>query len=406
MRCLVASAGGLCYHAHLVSAAVLPSALFSTRATLLLCVGLPLAAAVQNLLLATQVFEGRSYTHFNNYVIFVSAFEHLRAGLDLYALHPDAHYDLFKYSPTFALAMGPFSILPHAVGLPLWSLLNGVVLWSGLRALPDTTDRQRAWMAWFLAPDLLTSSQNAQCNLLVTGLLLLAFSAFERRQVHRAAAFIALTFFIKVFGLVAAATFVLFHQRLRFLGYLALSMTVLALAPLAVVGPTQLVDDYLGWLHLLRDDHAAWSGLSLMGGLQAWLGTAPPKLALTAGGLVLLLAPLGRVSQYESPSFRRSFFAALLVWLVIFNHRAESATMVVGMAGVALWALSGASGGDRLQRGLALLAFVFTGLAPTDLWPLWVRREVFRAWVVPVVPLLAVWLAINARLWKRPHLSN
>src|ERR1043166_5046324 len=59
----------------------------------------------------------------NNFLIFRSAFDHLRFGVDLYALHPAEHGDLFKYSPTFALLFAPFAIMPFGVSLAVWNAL-------------------------------------------------------------------------------------------------------------------------------------------------------------------------------------------------------------------------------------------------------------------------------------------
>src|SRR6478672_13962051 len=68
----------------------------------------------------------------NNFLIFRSAFDHLRSGADLYALHPTEHGDLFKYSPTFALFMAPFRALPYTPALLIWNLLNVLLIYLGL----------------------------------------------------------------------------------------------------------------------------------------------------------------------------------------------------------------------------------------------------------------------------------
>src|SRR3989442_3689352 len=41
--------------------------------------------------------------HSNNFRVFRSASLNLFAGRDLYAAHPEQHFDFYKYSPTFAL---------------------------------------------------------------------------------------------------------------------------------------------------------------------------------------------------------------------------------------------------------------------------------------------------------------
>src|SRR5437016_9096092 len=49
--------------------------------------------------------------HSNNVSIFRSASFNLFAGRDLYAAHPEQHFDFYKYSPTFAVLFAPVAYL-------------------------------------------------------------------------------------------------------------------------------------------------------------------------------------------------------------------------------------------------------------------------------------------------------
>src|SRR5437879_13798911 len=74
----------------------------------------------------------------NNFKVFRAAALNLLAHRDLYAAHPDQHFDFYKYSPTFALLFAPFAALPFAPALLNWSLLNSLLLWYAVRhLLPD-----------------------------------------------------------------------------------------------------------------------------------------------------------------------------------------------------------------------------------------------------------------------------
>src|SRR5213592_400437 len=76
--------------------------------------------------------------HSNNLSIFRSASLNLFAGRDLYAAHPEQHFDFYKYSPTFALLFAPLAYLPFALAFLCWSLLNALLLWYALdRLLPE-----------------------------------------------------------------------------------------------------------------------------------------------------------------------------------------------------------------------------------------------------------------------------
>jgi hypothetical protein len=52
------------------------------------------------------------YKDYNVYVIFKQAFFHLIAQKNLYILYPHEHWDLYKYSPTFALFIVLLAYLP------------------------------------------------------------------------------------------------------------------------------------------------------------------------------------------------------------------------------------------------------------------------------------------------------
>src|SRR5258705_10791088 len=76
--------------------------------------------------------------HSNNLSIFRSASRNLFAGRDLYAAHPDQHFDFYKYSPTSALLFAPLAYLPSSLAFLSWTLLNPLFLWYVLcRLLPE-----------------------------------------------------------------------------------------------------------------------------------------------------------------------------------------------------------------------------------------------------------------------------
>ena len=107
--------------------------LLKTRVVAVAFLLLAAGAAVQRVALGPSVEQGRVYTHYNNYVIFRDAFTHLRHGQDLYSLYPDEHWDLYKYSPTFAALMAPFAPLPDAVGLVLGNVIGVGLSFRGSR---------------------------------------------------------------------------------------------------------------------------------------------------------------------------------------------------------------------------------------------------------------------------------
>ena len=77
---------------------------------------LALFAGIQALMSGNKTFlaGGLEYTHYNNYIIFEQSFHHLLENKDLYSFYPQEHWDLFKYTPTFAAF---FWIICHIPGL-------------------------------------------------------------------------------------------------------------------------------------------------------------------------------------------------------------------------------------------------------------------------------------------------
>lgn len=326
-----------------------------------------------------DVGEGVLQLRYNNFLIFRQSFFHLLEGKDLYILYPSEHWDLFKYSPTFALLMAPMAVVPDLPGLILWNALNAGLLYYALKTFPIREAKIRIIMLWFILQDLLTTTQGSQSNALMAALLILAFTSFETKKVALAALFIVLGFYVKIFALAGASLFLLYPRKLAFLGYLALWMVVLLLLPLLVTAPDLLVVQYRSWFHLLSEDHSASLGYSVMGWLKAWFGIDWPKHFTVLAGIALFCLPFTRVKKFNELGFRILFLSSVLIWIVIFNHKAESSTFLIAMCGVGLWYFTQQRTGINLA--LVILAFVFTTLSPTDIFPGYVKQ----VWVVPYV---------------------
>lgn len=350
------------------------------------------AVSVQKL---TQGGREGGYTSYENYLIFRNAFSHLLQGLNPYTAFPTEQWDLFKYSPAFALFMAPFSVLPDWLGLPLWNLLNALVLLSAILRLPLLTERQRIFMAWFVFIELITSMQNSQSNGLTAGLMLWAFIAFERARGWQAAGWVAASAFIKIFGVFGAVLALLYPDRLRFALRMLAWSAFLTLVPLLVVSPAQLAQVYTWWWELLRDDHQASIGLSVQGWLQTWFGWMPSKTGVTLAGLLVFLASVAVASRFPSAVSRLLACASLMIWVVIFNHKAESPTFVIAMCGVAMWWCSARHRGwEKILLGVT---FALVSLSPTDIFPADLRRAIIQPYVLKSVPCILIWGIIT---WK------
>ena len=332
-----------------------------------------------------------AYTHYNNYVIFKQSFFHLIEQKDLYKLYPEEHWDLYKYSPSFSLLMAPFAALPDLVGLLFWNLLNVMILFFALWKLPFVTPKIRLLALGFIIIELITSLQNSQSNALIAGLIIFAFLFLEKRNIALASLFIVLTVFIKIFGLVAFSLFLFYPDKIKSALYTIGWVLLFAVLPLLVTPLSQLIFQYQSWLHLLQNDHSASFGLSVAGWLQTWFGVDAKNLIVIIG-VILFCLPFINYKYFNELKFKLFFLSSILIWIIIFNHKAESATFIIAVSGISIWFFSQKFKTENLI--FLLLAFVFTILSPTDLFPKSVRVNFVVPYVLKAVPCILIWVKI------------
>jgi hypothetical protein len=348
--------------------------------------------SIYNYVLPTYTKDGEFHSHYNNYLIFKSSFHHLIHQQDLYTYYPPEHFDLYKYSPTFALFMAPFAYLPDLPGLILWNLLNAFIYIFAIWNLAIKNSRIKVWMLLFVLLALITSLQNSQSNPLITGLLLAGFVFAERGKFLPAAFLISFTFFIKIFGIAGLAIFIFYPKRWKSAIYILVAFIIFLLMPLVVVPYQQLKDLYISWFHLLQTDHSASYGYSVAGILSSWFNLQNVKNGVLFLGIIAFFIPLFFIRLYRIQLFRYWFVSFLLIWVVIFNHKAESPTFIIAATGVAVWYF--VQKRNIINMILIVLTFLFTVLSPTDLFPSGIRETFVKPYSIMALPCLLVWSKI------------
>jgi len=329
--------------------------------------------------------------HVNNFLTFRGGWVHLRSGENAYAAYPPLDY--FKYSPTFALLMGPFAILPLWLGVLLFDAANVFLLyWAVRRLLPGSRGLVALALLYF---EVLRTTQNTQINAALTALMVLTFLAIERERQVRGALALALGTLIKVFPLAAAACAIAHRRRARFFLVFGATLVALLLVPLVVTGPTALLQQYRWWTGLMASDVANSRLDSVMALLNLVVPGRWPNWPVQAAGTLLVLLPLAvRRDRWDDPSFRRRMLASLLAYVILFNHRTESPTFVVGMTGVVLWYLDG----PRHWYHHAVMAFALVGVSlSSEVLPAGVLDVCCRPYHYKIVPILLAWLVM---LWE------
>jgi hypothetical protein len=346
-------------------------------------------------------FGGIQATSYNNYFIYTQSFFHLLHNQNLYIEYSGAYWDLYKYTPTFALFMGLFAYLPIPFGVVLWNLLNFWVMYTGIRSLSLPT-KANALIYGFILFEFITSIQAVQCNVLMAGLLLHTFTSFEKKQLFKAALFLICATFIKGYGAIGFLIFIFYPQKGRFLLYSFLLFIVFTLLPLYVTD--KLLWQYQNWFAMMLTDYNTSYGLSFVGVLYAWFHI-DAKIAITAIGIFILLVPLTLTYQYSNRQYRLHYLAFLMVWMLVFNHKAESPTYIIATLGIAIWYFT-LPKVHVWQTCMVVSVFIFTTLSHTDIFPPFIRYSFIYPYYIKAVPCIIASIALHYNIILTPVKEN
>lgn len=365
---------------------------FTLNAVLWFLIAVTVAVSLQQYFLADRNFWDAMRPQYNNYLIFKYSFSHLIQGLDLYALHPEDHGDYFKYSPTFALFMGLFYYLPDWLGLMLWNFLNVIVLFLGIRFLPQIDNTKKVFIFLFILLELIGNLQNEQSNALMTGIILLTFVSFERKHLLLAALFVSLGIYLKIFGVVAAALFLLYPDKKKFILYMAGWIVILWALPLFIISPAELAEQYKGWGMILLSDHESRYGFSILGIFHKWFGFEPAKMMVIISGVLLFCLGYLRIKSFGKVGYRLLFLSSILIWVVLFNHTAESSGYILAMTGSGIWYFSQRK--TQLRTIIIISTFIIVSLFSTDIMPADIRNTYIYPYYIRTLPILIIWIFV------------
>jgi len=351
----------------------------------------------QNILLSGFGYETVMGSFYNNYLIFKNSFFHLLDNENLYVLYKTQQIDLFKYSPTFALFFGVFANLPDWLGLFLWNGLNALVFYA-LWQIKFPSVKHKFWIWTFVLIEFITNIQGSQSNGLMASLMILAYVFLVRKNLLLATLMVVLSAYIKIFGVVAFALFLLYPDKWKAIGYSIMWAVILFVLPLIVISPNELIIQYQNWIAMMAVDRPVPYSLSVVGWLKYWFYFEPKGVYVLGVGVLLLMVPFIRFIEYRNQRFRNMLMASILIWVVLFNHKAESPTFIIAVAGVAIWFFSQPK--SLINKILLGLVLLFTQLAPTDLFPVFVREEFFKPYVIKVIPIILVWLKIQYDIFE------
>jgi hypothetical protein len=217
----------------------------------------------------------------------------------------------------------------------------------------------------------------------------------ERNRPMLAAVLITSTVFIKLFGLFGFGLFLFYPCRWKGAMAAAMSMILFAFLPLIVLSWSELMMQYQGWYDTLAEDRVE-TGLSVLGWFQSWFGLNANPNTVVLIGFLMLLVPLLRWRCWIYYPFRLMALASVLIWVVIFNHMAESPTFVIAVTGAGIWFFARSRPG--YQQFWLWFILLFTSLSTTDLFPKDFQLSVVEPFVLKAVPCIALWVWITIEM--------
>ena len=90
--------------------------------------------------------------------------------------------------------------------------------------------------------------------------------------------------------------------------------------------------------------------------------------------------------------FRYLTLVSVLIWVVIFNHKAESSTFIIAMTGVSMWFITGKK--NTLYIALFVFAYILTTLSPTDIFPRFLREACVKPYALKALPCVLIWIKL------------
>jgi hypothetical protein len=339
------------------------------------------------------------YHTFNNFKVFEGAFRHLVALKNLYRYYPEEYEDQFLYGPPAVIWLGLFSLFKTYLSIVLWNMLNAMSLWYVIYQLPQLDLQTKNKIAFFSFIELTTSLHNLQSNPVLTAMILASFVLLEYGQVWKSHCITSLAFFTK--GISGAGVFLLMFYKpmIKNMATFIPVFLLVAISPALFVGIHEIPRLYTDWFQCLRDDHVVNDGISIIGLIHQNLYAGIDSYIIQIFGLSLFLVVLFYIKwkKLNTYGWRLFVLSYILIWLILFNHAAESSGYVFAVTGSAIWLFNRTW--DSYDRILFWLVLLFTILAPTDLYPV-VFRHFIADHSLKALPVVLVWIKMHVDLLK------
>lgn len=339
---------------------------------------------------------------YNNYLIFKYTFWHAHGGQNLYQTASE-YQDINHYGPLFSVLFTPFAILPDFLGMLLWQVFNALFLLFAINKLPLDQEK-RGIIALITVHELLTSQFSFQVNASIAAIIVLTFIQIESRNEFWASVLIAVGTLTKLYGIVGIAFIVFSKKKIRFVGFLVMSLMIFTCLPMIFFGVTYINQSYIDWWHVLVEKNlentlSTYQDISVMGMIRRL--THYPQLSnwpIIVPGLIILGLPFLRKKEFYSLDFRLLTLASILLFTVLFSSGSESPTYIIAFLGVAIWWVTERRPLTMFDWGMLIFALVLTSFSPSDLFPAWLRKNYVQPYALKALPCFIIWCYISYHL--------
>lgn len=305
------------------------------------------------------------------YPPYIGAARHWIAGQELYG--PDRMQ--FRYSPLFAAAFTPFTVLSDRAGNIVWRWLNfaaylGALGWWIKGVMRPGADRRGLFLL-LVIPLSVGSLNNGQSNPLMVAAMLGAMASVCEQRWLLASALLALAVHLKLYPLALLLTVVALWPR-EMIWRQTLMLAGAVASCFVLQSPAYVGAQFAGWLAFLSGDLRldqmpgdAYRDLRL---LLDVIGMKPSHLtyfAFQLGGAAAVAVACLKMKTSAMP--RRRFYALVYAlvacWILLLGPATESSTYIL-LAPTLSWLLIEAWTGPRpvvLRAALVLASVVLLG---------------------------------------------
>jgi hypothetical protein len=316
-----------------------------------------------------RVAFNKTATRQDLFPVYQNAGQSWLTGHDLYR---EAKFD-YRYSPLFAAAVTPLSILPLKIGSILWRLIGigiflGSFYWASRQGIPNKpVSEETPLLFLLLLPLALGNVNNGQANLLVIGMLLASIAAIVQQRWMFAAVWLALAVNIKVYPLAVCLLLVLIYPR-QLSWRFALCIALAVLLPFAMQRTDYVIRQYSDWWHYLRTEDRTsrslsewYSDLRLI--LRLWFLALSPRVYLLiqilTGALIAVFAVIGRLQSWAAPRLLGWVLSLSCCWMLLLGPATESSTYVL-IAPATVWVAAELLARDRQKLEIVWVAAIYS----------------------------------------------